>query len=470
MKTIVEIGAGLAEKKTSAVELATAALASAKQDTFSAFLAIDEAGAMAAAKASDERRSRGASIGPLDGVPVALKDNILTEGVVTTAGSKMLANFMPPYDATVTARLKSAGAVIIGKTNLDEFGMGSSTVNSAFKPTKNPLDASRTPGGSSGGSAAAVTAGIVAGALGTDTGGSIRQPASFTGLVGLKPTYGRVSRAGVIAYASSLDQVGPLARTVEDAALLLEAIEGFDAADSTSSDAKKTSWRDTLRSGVKGLRIGLPREYFVDGMDAEVDSSVRAAAKRLEALGASIVDLSLPHTKYALATYYVIAPCEASSNLGRYDGVRYGHRAADVKALKALYEKSRSEGFGPEVKRRIMLGTFALSSGYCDAYYRKAQQVRTLITRDFEQAFQHVDVILSATSPVLPWRLDEKLDDPLAMYLMDVLTLPCSLAGLPGLSMPSGVSASGLPIGVQLLGRRFDEATLLRAAFALEAR
>jgi aspartyl-tRNA(Asn)/glutamyl-tRNA(Gln) amidotransferase subunit A len=470
VKTIVEIGAGLAEKKTSAVELATAALASAKQDTFSAFLAIDEAGAMAAAKASDERRSRGASIGPLDGVPVALKDNILTEGVVTTAGSKMLANFMPPYDATVTARLKSAGAVIIGKTNLDEFGMGSSTVNSAFKPTKNPLDASRTPGGSSGGSAAAVTAGIVAGALGTDTGGSIRQPASFTGLVGLKPTYGRVSRAGVIAYASSLDQVGPLARTVEDAALLLEAIEGFDAADSTSSDAKKTSWRDTLRSGVKGLRIGLPREYFVDGMDAEVDSSVRAAAKRLEALGASIVDLSLPHTKYALATYYVIAPCEASSNLGRYDGVRYGHRAADVKALKALYEKSRSEGFGPEVKRRIMLGTFALSSGYCDAYYRKAQQVRTLITRDFEQAFQHVDVILSATSPVLPWRLDEKLDDPLAMYLMDVLTLPCSLAGLPGLSMPSGVSASGLPIGVQLLGRRFDEATLLRAAFALEAR
>lgn len=470
MKTIVEIGAALAEKKTSAVEVATAALASAKKDTFSAFLAIDEAGAMAAAMASDERRARGAALGPLDGVPVALKDNILTEGVVTTAGSKMLADFTPPYDATVTARLKAAGAVNIGKTNLDEFGMGSSTVNSAFKPTKNPFDPSRTPGGSSGGSAAAVAAGIVGGALGTDTGGSIRQPASFTGLVGLKPTYGRVSRAGVIAYASSLDQVGPLAHTVEDAALLLEAIEGFDANDSTSSDAKKTAWRDTLRSGVTGLRIGLPREYFVDGMDAEVDSSVRAAAKRLEALGASVVDISLPHTKYALATYYVIAPCEASSNLGRYDGVRYGHRAADVKALKELYERSRSEGFGPEVKRRIMLGTFALSSGYYDAYYRKAQQVRTLITRDFEQAFQSVDIVLSATSPVLPWRLDEKLDDPLAMYLMDVLTLPCSLAGLPGLSMPSGVSASGLPIGLQLLGRRFDEATLLRTAFALEAR
>ncbi len=468
MKTIVEIGAGLAEKKTSAVELASEAVARSLHDEFSAFLAVDEAGAMAAARASDERRARGAVLGPLDGVPVALKDNILTEGVVTTAGSKMLANFTPPYDATVTARLKAAGAVIIGKTNLDEFGMGSSTVNSAFKPTKNPFDPSRTPGGSSGGSAAAVAAGIVGGALGTDTGGSIRQPASFTGLVGLKPTYGRVSRAGVIAYASSLDQVGPLARTVQAAALLLDAIDGFAANDSTSSDAKKTAWRETLRSGVKGLRIGLPREYFVDGMDAEVDRSVRAAAKRLEALGASIVDLSLPHTKYALATYYVIAPCEASSNLGRYDGVRYGHRAADVKALKELYEKSRSEGFGPEVKRRIMLGTFALSSGYSDAYYRKAQQVRTLITRDFEQAFQSVDIVLSATSPVLPWRLDEKLDDPLAMYLMDVLTLPCSLAGLPGLSMPSGVSASGLPIGVQLLGRRFDEATLLRTAFALE--
>ena len=470
MKTIVEIGAALAEKKTSAVEVASEAIARALHDEFDAFLAIDEAGAMAAAKASDERRSRGAALGPLDGVPVALKDNILTEGVVTTAGSKMLANFKPPYDATVTAQLKAAGAVIIGKTNLDEFGMGSSTVNSAFKPTKNPFDPSRTPGGSSGGSAAAVAAGIVAGALGTDTGGSIRQPASFTGLVGLKPTYGRVSRAGVIAYASSLDQVGVLARTVEDAALLLEAIEGFDANDSTSSDSKKTAWRETLRAGVKGLRIGLPREYFVEGMDAEVDLSVRAAAKRLEALGASVVDISLPHTKYALATYYVIAPCEASSNLGRYDGVRYGHRAADVKALKELYEKSRSEGFGPEVKRRIMLGTFALSSGYSDAYYRKAQQVRTLITRDFEQAFQQVDVVLSATSPVLPWRLDEKLDDPLAMYLMDVLTLPCSLAGLPGLSMPSGVSASGLPIGVQLLGRRFDEATVLRTAFALETR
>ncbi|MBM4778408.1 MAG: Asp-tRNA(Asn)/Glu-tRNA(Gln) amidotransferase subunit GatA [Archangiaceae bacterium] len=466
---IAALGKALAEKSTTSLETTTTALTAAKRDTFNAFLAIDEAGALAAAKASDERRARGATLGPLDGVPVALKDNILTEGVVTTAGSKMLANFTPPYDATVTARLKAAGAVILGKTNLDEFGMGSSTVNSAFKPTKNPFDATRTPGGSSGGSAAAVAAGIVAGALGTDTGGSIRQPAAFTGLVGLKPTYGRVSRAGVIAYASSLDQVGPMTRTVEDAALMLEAIEGFDAADSTSSDAKKTSWRESLRSGVKDLRIGLPREYFVDGMDPEIERSVRAAAKQLESLGASIVDLSLPHTKFALATYYVIAPCEASSNLGRYDGVRYGHRAADVKQLKELYERSRSEGFGSEVKRRIMLGTFALSSGYYDAYYRKAQQVRTLITRDFEQAFQNVDVVLSATSPVLPWKLDEKLDDPLAMYLMDVLTLPCNLAGLPGLSMPCGVSSSGLPIGVQLLGKRFDEATLLCTAQSLES-
>lgn len=466
---IAALGKALAEKSTTSLETTTTALTAAKRDTFNAFLAIDEAGALAAAKASDERRARGATLGPLDGVPVALKDNILTEGVVTTAGSKMLANFTPPYDATVTARLKAAGAVILGKTNLDEFGMGSSTVNSAFKPTKNPFDATRTPGGSSGGSAAAVAAGIAAGALGTDTGGSIRQPAAFTGLVGLKPTYGRVSRAGVIAYASSLDQVGPMTRTVEDAALMLEAIEGFDAADSTSSDAKKTAWRESLRSGVKGLRIGLPREYFVDGMDPEIERSVRAAAKQLESLGASIVELSLPHTKFALATYYVIAPCEASSNLGRYDGVRYGHRAADVKQLKELYERSRSEGFGSEVKRRMMLGTFALSSGYYDAYYRKAQQVRTLITRDFEQAFANVDVVLSATSPVLPWKLDEKLDDPLAMYLMDVLTLPCNLAGLPGLSMPCGVSASGLPIGVQLLGKQFDEATLLRTAHTLES-
>ncbi|MBL8920007.1 MAG: Asp-tRNA(Asn)/Glu-tRNA(Gln) amidotransferase subunit GatA [Myxococcaceae bacterium] len=469
MKTIVELAAALEAGKTTAEAVTRDCLARATSDPTGAFLAVDEAGALAAAKASDERRARRAPLGVLDGVPLSLKDNILTEGLVTTAGSRMLEGFRPPYDATVTARLKQAGAVILGKNNLDEFGMGSSTENSAFQRSKNPFDPARTPGGSSGGSAAAVAAGLSYGALGTDTGGSIRQPAAFTGLVGLKPTWGRVSRAGVIAFASSLDQVGPLARTVEDAALLLSAIEGFDANDSTSSDATPTAWRASLRAGVKGLRVGLPREYFVEGMEAGIAASVRAAAKRLEALGATVVDVSLPHTPHALATYYVIAPCEASSNLGRYDGVRYGHRAKDVKSLKELYEKSREEGFGPEVKRRIMLGTFALSSGYYDAYYRKAQQVRTLIRRDFDEVFQRVDVVLSATSPVLPWKLGEKLDDPLAMYLMDVLTLPCNLAGLPGLSLPCGVSSSGLPIGAQLLGRAFDEATVLRVAAALEA-
>ncbi len=468
MKTITELQAQLARKELTSSALTSNCLEAARASSVGAFLHLDEPGAMAAAKASDDRRARNAPLGPLDGVPVALKDNILTEGVVTTAGSKILEGFRPPYDATVTARLKAAGAVILGKTNLDAFGMGSSTENSAFQRTKNPHDESLTPGGSSGGSAAAVAAGLVFGALGTDTGGSIRQPASLCGVVGLKPTYGRVSRSGVIAFASSLDQVGPIARSVTDAALMLEAIEGFDASDSTSSDAKPTQWRAELERGVKGLRVGLPREYFVEGMDAEVETSIRALAKQLEALGATIVELSLPHTRFALATYYVIACSEASSNLGRYDGVRYGHRTEKPESLRALYERSRAEGFGAEVKRRIMLGTFALSSGYYDAYYRKAQQVRTLIRRDFEQAFQRVDVILSATSPVLAWKLGEKVNDPLAMYLMDVLTLPCSLAGLPGLSVPCAISKSGLPIGAQLIGRAFDEATVLRAGRAIE--
>lgn len=468
MTTIAQAQERLVQRDTTSEALTRASLAACAESTLGAFLALDERGALAAAKASDDRRARGTSLGPLDGVPLALKDNILTEGQVTTAGSKMLARFVPPYDAAVTARLKAAGAVIVGKTNLDEFGMGSSTENSAFHPARNPFDASLTPGGSSGGSAAAVAAGLVFGALGTDTGGSIRQPASLCGAVGLKPTYGRVSRAGVVAFASSLDQVGPITRTVEDAALLLEAIEGFDPNDSTSSDAKKTEWRASLSSGVKGLRVGLPREYFVDGMDPEVEASVRAAAEQLEALGATVVELSLPHTRFALATYYVIACSEASSNLGRYDGVRYGHRVDRPDSLKALYERSRSEGFGAEVKRRIMLGTFALSAGYYDAYYRKAQQVRTLIRRDFDDAFQKVDVILSATSPVPAWKLGAKVNDPLSMYLMDVLTLPCSLAGLPGLSVPCGVSGAGLPVGAQLIGRAFDEATILRAGFALE--
>ncbi len=463
---LVELSRALASGATTSLEVTKAALARIAQtdERVGAFLRVDEAGALAAAQASDARSTK---LSPLDGVPVALKDNILTAGVETTAGSKMLAGFVPVRDATVTARLKAAGAVIVGKTNLDEFAMGSSTESSAFKKTHNPYALDRVPGGSSGGSAAAVAAGQVFGALGSDTGGSIRQPASLCNIVGLKPTWGRVSRSGVVAYASSLDQVGPMARTVEDCALLLQAIAGRDVDDATSSTEAVP--RFAVDGGVKGLRVGLPREYFVDGMDPEVERAIRDTAKSLEAAGATVHEVSLPHTKYALAAYYVIAPAEASSNLARYDGVRFGHRAADVKQLRELYERSRAEGFGPEVKRRIMLGTFALSAGYHDAYYVKAQQVRTLIRRDFEDAFKQVDVILSPASPSCAWKLGEKSKDPLEMYLMDVLTLPCNLAGLPGLSVPAAKSTEGLPIGAQLIGRAFDEVTLLRTARVIEA-
>lgn len=430
-----------------------------------AFLRLDEAGALSAAEASDARKHK---LSPLDGVPVALKDMILTAGVETTAGSKMLAGFIPPHDATVTTRLRAAGAVILGKTNLDEFAMGSSTESSAFQKTHNPYALERTPGGSSGGSAAAVAARQCFGTLGTDTGGSIRQPAALCNVVGLKPTWGRVSRSGVVAFASSLDQVGPFGRTVRDTALLLQAIAGRDPHDATSADVAVPDFTAALESGVKGLKVGLPREYFVEGMDPEIATAIREAAKTLEAAGAQVKELSLPHTKHALAVYYVIAPAEASSNLARYDGVRFGHRTKDAKQLIELYERSREEGFGPEVKRRIMLGTFALSAGYHDAYYVKAQRVRTLIRRDFDDAFKDVDVILSATSPTCAWPLGEKIDDPLAMYLMDVLTLPCSLAGLPGLSVPTAKSSKGLPIGAQLIGRPFDEVTILRTARAIE--
>ncbi|MGV3624092.1 MAG: Asp-tRNA(Asn)/Glu-tRNA(Gln) amidotransferase subunit GatA [Archangium sp.] len=463
---ISELSRQLASKSVSSEEVTRKALARiAETDSrVGAFLRVDEAGALQAARESDARSTK---VSPLDGVPVALKDNILTAGVETTAGSKILSGFIPVRDATVTARLKAAGAVIIGKTNLDEFAMGSSTESSAFKKTHNPYALDRVPGGSSGGSAAAVAAGQVFGALGSDTGGSIRQPAALCNVVGLKPTWGRVSRSGVIAYASSLDQVGPFGRTVEDCALLLQAISGRDVDDATSSDQSVPSF--DVEGGVKGLRVGLPREYFVDGMDPEVASAIREVAKSLEDAGATVREVSLPHTKHALAAYYVIAPAEASSNLARYDGVRFGHRAKDVKQLRELYERSRAEGFGSEVKRRIMLGTFALSAGYHDAYYVKAQQVRTLIRRDFESAFADVDVILSAASPTCAWKLGEKQNDPLAMYLMDVLTLPCNLAGLPGLSVPAAKSSAGLPIGAQLIGRAFDEVTLLRTARVIEA-
>jgi aspartyl-tRNA(Asn)/glutamyl-tRNA(Gln) amidotransferase subunit A len=388
--------------------------------------------------------------------------------VATTAGSRILEGFIPPYDSTVVGLLKQAGLPIVGKLNMDEFAMGSSNEGSAYGPTHNPWALDRTPGGSSGGSAAAVAAREVFGALGTDTGGSIRQPAAFTNLVGIKPTYGRVSRYGVIAYASSLDQVGPMARTVADTAALLQLIARHDPLDSTSAPVETPDYQQDLEGGVRGLRLGVPREYFIEGMDPEVEATVRQAMAAYERQGATLVEVSLPHTKYALATYYLLAPAEASSNLARYDGVRYGLRAKDAKGLREMYGQSRDRGFGAEVKRRIMLGTYALSAGYYDAYYLRAQKVRTLIRQDFTKAYEQVDAILSPASPVPPFKLGEKTDNPLSMYLMDVFTLPCNLAGLPGLSLPCGFTKSNLPIGLQILGKPFDEARLLRIARAFE--
>ena len=467
--TLLELGKQLAAREVSAVEATRACLERvAKVDgRLGAFLKVDEAGALAQARASDERRAQGKA-GPLDGVPVALKDVFLTEGLETTAGSKILAGFVPPYDGTPTRLLKQAGMPILGKLNQDEFAMGSSNENSAYFPCRNPWDPSRTPGGSSGGSAAAVASREAFATLGTDTGGSIRQPAALTNTVGLKPTYGRVSRYGVVAFASSLDQVGPIARTVSDAAALLQVLAVHDPLDSTSADVPAPDYLAGIEGGVAGMTLGLPREYFVEGMDPEVEQAVRAAAKVYERLGAKVVDVSLPHTKYALATYYLIAPAEASSNLARYDGVRYGARSKGAKGLREMYFQTRAEGFGAEVKRRIMLGTYALSAGYYDAYYLKAQKVRTLIRRDFTEAFAKVDAIISPTSPVPAFKLGERVEDPLAMYLVDVFTLPCNLAGLPGLSVPCGFTQAGLPIGLQILGKPFDEAGVLRVGRAFE--
>jgi aspartyl-tRNA(Asn)/glutamyl-tRNA(Gln) amidotransferase subunit A len=436
-----------------------------------AYLTVDAEGALAQAHAIDARRRAGEALGALAGVPLGLKDNLLTQGLRTTCASRMLDRFVPPCDATVVRRLREADAVVLGKLNMDEFAMGSSTENSAFQVTRNPWDLRRAPGGSSGGSAAAVAAGLCAGALGSDTGGSIRQPASFCGVVGLKPTYGRVSRFGLIAFASSLDQVGPMARDVRDTATLFEAIGGFDPADSTSTEAPMPALGSALRADgdLSGLRIGLPREYFPDeGLAPDVRAAVESAVEVLRGLGAEIVSVSLPHTQYAISTYYLIATAEASSNLARFDGVRYGHRTAAPADLQTLYARSRGEAFGLEVARRIMLGTFALSAGYQDAYYGKAAQVRTLIRRDFEAAFAQVDALVTPTSPTTAFPLGERLADPLQMYLADIFTIACNLAGLPGLSMPCGFDAAGLPIGLQLLGRPFDEAGLFRIAAAYE--
>ncbi|WP_224365838.1 Asp-tRNA(Asn)/Glu-tRNA(Gln) amidotransferase subunit GatA [Hyalangium versicolor] len=468
--SMLELAAKLAAREVSSVEATRACLARIAQvdGKVKAFLRVDEKGALAAAEASDARRKAGNPASPLDGVPIGLKDIFLTEGVETTCGSRILQGFVPPFDGTVVGLLKQAGLPLLGKLNMDEFAMGSSNEGSAFGPTHNPWALDRTPGGSSGGSAAAVAAREAFGALGTDTGGSIRQPAAFTNLVGLKPTYGRVSRYGVIAFASSLDQVGPMARTVADAAALLQLIARHDPLDSTSAAVEAPDYREDLEGGVRGLKLGVPREYFIDGMDPEVQATVREAMKAYERLGATLVDVSLPHTKYALATYYLLAPAEASSNLARYDGVRYGLRAKDAKGLREMYGQTRDRGFGSEVKRRIMLGTYALSAGYYDAYYLRAQKVRTLIRQDFTKAYEQVDAILSPISPVPPFKLGDKVDDPLSMYLMDVFTLPCNLAGLPGLSLPCGFTKSNLPIGLQILGKPFDEARLLRIGRAFE--
>jgi aspartyl-tRNA(Asn)/glutamyl-tRNA(Gln) amidotransferase subunit A len=424
----------------------------------------------AAAQAADaDRRIAAGRCGPLNGIPLAIKDVICTSGVRTTCGSKILDGFIPPYEATVVDRLKREGAVIVGKLNMDEFAMGSSTENSGFKPTRNPWDVSRTPGGSSGGSAAAVAAGMCLGALGSDTGGSIRQPASHCGVVGIKPTYGRVSRYGLVAYASSLDQIGPLTRRVADAALLLNGIAGPDPADSTSAPIAAPDYAAGLSKSIKGTRIGIPREYgSTEGLDPEVQTAVEDAVRTLESLGAERVEISLPHTRYAVAVYYVVAPCEASSNLARYDGVKYGFRAEDAGDLIHMYRRTRSQGFGAEVQRRIIIGTYCLSAGYYDAYYGKASQVRTLIVEDFKKAFERCDVIACPTAPTPAFKIGEKIDDPLTMYLSDIFTISANLAGIPALSVPCGFSAAGLPIGLQLMGNHFGEETILRAAHHFE--
>ncbi len=407
------------------------------------------------------------SMSILSGIPVAVKDNMCTKDILTTCASRILHNFIPPYESTVTGRLNKQGYVLVGKANMDEFAMGSSTENSGFHTTRNPWNLNCVPGGSSGGSAAAVAAGECIAAIGSDTGGSIRQPASLCGVVGLKPTYGRVSRYGLVAFASSLDQIGPITRNVMDAAIMLNAIAGHDAKDSTSAQVDVPDFVKSLGQDVKGLRMGIPKEYFIAGMNKEVESSVRSAIEKLESLGVQPVEISLPHTGYAVAAYYILATSEASSNLARYDGVKYGFRASG-KDLIDMYLNTRSQGFGPEVKRRIMLGTYALSSGYYDAYYKKAQQVRTLIRQDFDEAFKHVDVIVTPTSPFTAFRIGEKATDPLQMYLSDIFTISANLAGVPAVSIPCGFAGDGLPVGLQIIGKNFDEETVLKTAYAYE--
>lgn len=451
-------------------EIVSAALdrIEAANPRLNAFLTINRKAALERARTLDADIQSQLQVQPLAGIPVAIKDNMCTTGLRTTCGSRILGDYEPPYTATAVAKLEAAGAIIVAKTNLDEFAMGGSNENSAFGPVRNPHNTDYVPGGSSGGSAVAVATDCVPISLGSDTGGSIRQPASFCGVVGLKPTYGRVSRYGLVAFASSLDQIGPFAHTVEDAARVLQVIAGRDRYDATSANLDVPDYTANLNAGVKGLRIGVPPECFGEGLHPEVKASVEAALKQLEAQGAQLVEISLPHTQYAIAVYYIIATAEASSNLARFDGVRYGFRAEEARTLAEMYRKTRDLGFGPEVKRRIMLGTFALSSGYYDAYYEKAQRVRTMLVQDFERAFEQCDVIATPTAPTPPFKIGEKSDDPLAMYLGDIYTVTINLTGSPGLSVPCGSSSEGLPIGLQLIGKPFDEARLLQAARACE--
>jgi len=474
-RPVHELGIGdllglMSAGRLSSVEAARSALSRIEsvEPKVRAFLSIRADEALREAERIDSMRRRGEDPGPLGGVPIAIKDIIGTKGWATTCGSRILESFVPIFDATVTARLRRSGAVIVGKTNMDEFAMGSSTEHSAFGPTRNPWDTSRVPGGSSGGSAAAVASLEVPASLGTDTGGSVRQPAALTGIVGLKPTYGRVSRYGLVAFASSLDQIGPLARSVADCARLLGVIAGHDPKDMTSAMREVPDYHSATGCGVRGLRVGLPKEYFPEGLEAEVAASVSRCHEILRGAGATLVPVSLPHTEYAIATYYIIATAEASSNLARYDGVRYGLRREGSGSLRGMYEASRAAGFGEEVKRRIMLGTFVLSAGYYDAYYLKAQKVRTLIRRDFEEAFEVCDLLAVPTVPGPAFGLGERTDDPLAMYLSDIFTVTANLAGVPAISLPSGFASTGLPLGCQLLGRFFDESTLFAAAHVIE--
>lgn len=468
-QTITELSAALDAKRISSTELTRAVIARTKavEARVHAFNSFDESDALAQAAVSDARRAAGQARGPLDGIPIGIKDVIAVTGQPLTASSKMLANFVSPYDATATTKLKNAGAVLWGRLNLDEFAMGSSTENSAFGPTGNPWDVTRVPGGSSGGSAAAVAAGEAIATLGSDTGGSIRQPAALCGVVGVKPTYGLVSRYGLIAFASSLDQIGPFARTVEDAAVVLQTIVGHDERDSTSIKTEIPDYRSELRSRRGPWKLGIPKEYFGEGLDPEIGAAVEQAIAYYRQQGCEIREVSLPHTQYCLDTYYIIATAEASSNLARYDGIRYGHRSAKAKDAVDLYFQSRAEGFGAEVKRRIILGTYVLSSGYYDAFYLRAQKVRTLIRQDFLNAYKDVDALITPTSPVPAFKIGEK-SDPLAMYLCDIYTIGVNLAGLPGVSVPCGFTKSGLPVGLQLIGQPFQEANLLAIAHAYE--